>query len=645
MQTFDPNALPVIQFGILASGASLEDVGIWAQNDLEPVLQRVDGVANIQLDGAPQRQFQILLNPNRLEYYGFNPQQVTAAVAGSALNQSIGTVSKQGADHGTFSTAERAEGHRPDLLHPGGCGIRGIRVRDLGAVRDVPQPTTYARVDGQPVVLVSIQKTTDSNAVAVAQNVRSLLATTPLPAGYSIVISNDTTEPITASIRSTYRELIITAIVVAIVCLLFLGKLNTAFSVILAIPIALSAAPVLYKLAGFNFNQVSLLALIVAIGVVVDDSIVVAENVERYRWMGYALKESVLKGASEVFSAVVAASLSLIAVLLPVSFIGGFVGRYLMQFSLGLAAAVFFSLLEAVLFLTVRLAYTPDAQPHSFIQTLITAPHRAVEASLEWLRDRYANTLGAVLRRGGWILAGACVFFLGTVFLLGPRIPFSFVPQADSGVMQVNLRLAPGAPIDVTNEATGRAEAWLFNQPEVVSVQTTVGSNGTATFGSSPNISGMTVQLVPPRDRRNIFLLADEYRKKLLALMKDQPSPGISASAAGGLQGQGSRVSFTLSTSDFNALSGANQRALAWLAANPYVEDAASDLSETTLENDFVPDPHRLNGTGISPGALAEALQTYTSGHAGLHGPDWAGSATRSSCRWTRPQLSGPSRS
>ena len=178
----------------------------------------------------------------------------------------------------------------------------------------------------------------------------------------------------------------------ALVCLLFLGKLNTALSVILAIPIALSAAPVLYKLAGFNFNQVSLLALIVAIGIVVDDSIVVAENVERYRQMGYGLKESVLKGASEVFSAVVAASLSLIAVLVPVSFIGGFVGRYLMQFSLGLAAAVFFSLLEAVLFLTVRLAYTPDAPPHSFIQTLVTAPHRAAEAGLRVAAETATRT-------------------------------------------------------------------------------------------------------------------------------------------------------------------------------------------------------------------------------------------------------------
>ena len=145
----------------------------------------------------------------------------------------------------------------------------------------------------------------------------------------------------------------------ALIVLLFLGKLNTALSVILAIPIALSASPILYKLCGFNFNLVSLLALVSAIGIVVDDSIVVSENVERYRVMGFTLKESVLKGASEVFSAVIAASLSLLSVLIPVSFIGGFVGRYIQQFSLGLAAAVAFSLFEALLFLTVRWPIPP----------------------------------------------------------------------------------------------------------------------------------------------------------------------------------------------------------------------------------------------------------------------------------------------
>ncbi|MGA2378132.1 MAG: efflux RND transporter permease subunit [Spirochaetia bacterium] len=292
VQTFDPNALPIFQFGIFAAGASLEDVGDYVLNDLTPLLERVNGVANIQLDGAPTRTYQVLLHPNQLQNLGLNPQQVTAAIAGSAINRTIGTVSSSKQSI-TFSTRNQPA----DIAHIASILVdpaRGIRVSQVAWVRETPVSSTYARVNGQPVVLVSVQKTTDSNAVAVVRNIRDLLRSSPLPTGYLIVDSNDTTGPIRASVNSTYRELILTAIVVAIICLLFLGKLNTALSVILAIPIALSAAPVLYNLAGFNFNLVSLLALIVAIGVVVDDSIVVAENVERYRSMGYSNRESVL---------------------------------------------------------------------------------------------------------------------------------------------------------------------------------------------------------------------------------------------------------------------------------------------------------------------------------------------------------------
>ncbi|HYW85359.1 MAG TPA: efflux RND transporter permease subunit, partial [Spirochaetia bacterium] len=681
VQSYDPNALPIFQFGISASGASLEDVGDYALNDLTPLLERVDGVANIQLDGAPTRQYQVLLHPSLLESYGLNPQQVTAAITGSAINRTIGTVSSEKQSI-TFSTRNQPQ----DIAHISSILIdptRGITVGQVAWVREAPVAATYARVNSQPVVLVSIQKTTDSNAVAVVQDVRNLLRDSPLPAGYSIVESNDTTGPIKASVNSTYRELVLTAIVVALICLLFLGKLDTAFSVILAIPIALSAAPVLYNFAGFNFNLVSLLALIVAIGVVVDDSIVVAKNVERYRSMGYSTKDSVLKGASEVFSAVVAASLSLLAVLLPVSFMGGYVGRYLMQFSLGLAAAVFFSLLEAVLFLTVRLAYSPDLKASdwrgflasftglrrsfqwgfrsvtkplgivlglsiatalaalqlywwlpavvglpvalsllsyvgrivlAFLQALTTTCHAFAEAGLEWVRDKYANGLGGVLQRGAWVLAAAGAFFVGTLVLVGPKIPFSFVPQSDAGTLQVNMRLPPGTPASVTNQGAGRLEAWLLAQPEVMTVQTTVGSTGSTGFGTNPSVSSMVVQLVPQNRRKSVFQLLSGYRKELLARLADLPTPHVSVSAGGGFRGLGSTVSFTMATSDFNVLSDTNTKALAYLQGNPFVADVSSDLSDTTLEEDFLPDPSRLNGTGISPDQLADALQTYTSG-------------------------------
>jgi len=356
----DPSASAIVEIGVTAKGIPLDEVTDYVDNDLEPILERVQGVAQLQIDGGPSRQFQILLNPNKLRAYNLSPQTVSSAVAKSAINSSIGAIShKQNVL--TFSTRNiptDPAAISAILVDP----TNGIAVRDVASVRVLPSVDSYARVNGVPMVLVGVKKTTDANTVAVVNDVEKVMAQTKLPTDYSYTVSYDATTPIKASVQNTYTELILTSIVVAIIVLLFLGKLNTAIAVILAIPIALSASPILLKLCGFNFNLVSLLALISAIGIVVDDSIVVAENVERYRLMGFSLKDAVLTGASEVFSAVVAASLSLLAVLIPVSFISGSVGQYIAQFALGLAAAVAFSLFEALLFLTVRMAYTPDAK-------------------------------------------------------------------------------------------------------------------------------------------------------------------------------------------------------------------------------------------------------------------------------------------
>ena len=398
--TFDPSSLPVLQFGISGGGQSLGDVGDYVTNTLQPSLERVNGVAAITTDGNPTVQYNVLLNPDRLSYYNITPQQVINAIIGSALEQPIGTITTRN-NSLTFSTQNVPGGVaeiRKILVDSG----RAISVDDLGVVRDAQVDTDYARVNGVPVVLVSVQETTEANTIAVVDGVRKLLKVTNLPAGYSIVYSNDTTGPIRASVQSTFHELFMTLIVVALIVLLFLGKPNTAFSVILAIPIAISASPILYKLMGFSFNLVSLLALVIAIGVVVDDSIVVAENVERYRAMGFNLKDSVLRGASEVFSAVVAASLSLLSVLIPVSFIGGFIGLYLQQFSLGLAAAVAFSLFEALLFLTVRLAYTPAGREmdwSDFAKSLIRIPD-AIRWGFRVWNKGFAVVLGVLLAIG-----------------------------------------------------------------------------------------------------------------------------------------------------------------------------------------------------------------------------------------------------
>jgi len=683
VQTFDPNSLPILQFGMSGVGASLEDVSNYVQNDLTPLMERVPGVANVQIDGGPSRQFQVLLNPNRLQSYNLTPQQVVTAIEGSAINQPIGTITLNN-NALTFATQNVPAdvGQIADyLVDP----ARGITVRDIGTVRDVAVPGDYARVNGKPVVLVSIQQTSDSNEVAVADGVRKLLAQTHLPTGYSIVYSNDTTGPIRASVQSTYHELFVTALVVALIVLLFLGRLNTALSVILAIPIALSAAPLLYNLAGFTFNLVSLLALIVAIGIVVDDSIVVSENVTRYRVMGFSQKEAVLKGASEVFSAVLAASLSILSVVLPVSFIPGFIGAYLRQFTLGLAAAVLFSLLEAILFLTVRLAYTPESRARTwrdllesfgmvrtsmkwglrvwrkalgiiiglvtlgvllathhivFAPLLLLYPfalgllhyvgrivlnllesvtftlHNGTEAVLDWIREKYARSLGRVVSRAVWVLIGAAAFLVATVMLIAPHIPFNFVPNSDSGTISINMFLPPGTPETVTNIETGKIEDYLFKQPDVALVQTVVGSAGVFLAGiSQSNDASLVVQLTPINQRPSVFALIPEYRAALFRMVTaDVPSAHLQVAAGGGFGGQGSTVQLSLVSPNLNLLTTRNAQVLQWLQNNQYVTDVESSLSATTLEDDFVPNNQRMKGTGISPLTVADALQYYTAG-------------------------------
>ena len=684
IQTFNPSSIPIMQFGISGSGASLGEVDTYITNDLTPLLERVSGVANIKVDGGPVRQFQVLLNPNRLQSYGLSPQAVVGAIAASAVDQPIGSIDRH--DNALTFATENVPADAAMVADVLVDPIRGIRVGDLAAVRDLPVSTSYARVNGKPVVLVSIQQTSTSNAVAVVKDVRALLARTKMPVGYQVDFSNDTTASIRASLDSTYREIAITAAVVALIVLLFLGKLNTAFSVILAVPIALSAAPILFNLAGFTLNLVSMLAMIVAIGVVVDDSIVVAENVERYRAMGFGQREAVLKGASEIFSAVVAATLSLLSVLIPVSFIGGIIGDFLRQFALGLAAAVAFSLLEAVLFLTVRLAYTPETQRTldwgdvlrgfgkigesmawglrawrkaaaivvgigalialaatknfrfmpamvlypfalgllrylglillAFSQALTTTLHGWTEAGLEWVRDAYARSLVGLIDRSVLVLVSTAVVLVLVVFLLVPRISFSFAPKSDNGTITINLAMHSGSTLESTNRATGSLEAFLLGQPEVRTVQTIVGSTGVFTVGSGqPENTTMVVQLVGLEKRAGAYDLMDKYRggmEKILAVA--DPSATLSLAVSGGPQGSNSTISLSLLSSDQDSLLERNAKVLRFVQGRPFVVGATSSLSDVSIERDFKPSESQMQGSGFTPSAIAGLLQTYASG-------------------------------
>ncbi|MEZ0348339.1 MAG: efflux RND transporter permease subunit [Thermus sp.] len=412
VQKFDPSASPILYIALEAPGEDLSQVLRYAERTLKPKLQLVPGVADIRLTGAPKRAIRVYLDPDRLQALGVAPLQVVQALSTSALNLPLGSLTEGERRlvytlRNTPATAEQVANLLLDAN-------RGLRVRDVARVAEESEsPTTLNRLNGRPAVLMAVVKTPDANAVAVADGVKKALQETSLPKGYRAEVALDTTRFIRAAVLDTVREAFLAALAVSLVVLVFLGKLNSVFSVILAIPITLSGAILLFGVLGFTYNLISLLALTVAVGIVVDDSIVVAENIDRYRKTGYSLKEAVLKGASEVSVAVAAATLSLLAVFLPISFLPGIIGQIFQQFGLGMAAAIAVSWLEALLFLTVRLAYFPDPEPPSLKEAF--GALKMLPKDLAWAYRRgYRGTVGLLLG----LLSAFLLLRQGPLFLL-----------------------------------------------------------------------------------------------------------------------------------------------------------------------------------------------------------------------------------
>lgn len=402
----DPNDAPILSVAVRAPGVDVLEVQRYAEDVIEPRLQRIEGVANVSLSGQVEREIQVLVDPREIEGFGVTIGQIQNAISASSGNIPAGTLTV-GSER-ILLTSRNTPNDINDLERMLVDPVGDLSLADLAVVRDTyAEPQSYARLDGESVVLLEVQKASGANSVAVANEVRATLAQFNPPDTYNITIINDSTEFIASSVRDTFREIIIAVVAVSFVILLFIGKIGSTFSVVLAIPITLAGVFIVINLFGFTFNFMTLLAITVAVGLVVDDSIVIAENIERYRELGYSAREAVLKGAGEVSVAVLTATLSILAVFLPISFLPGTIGTFFAQFGLTLAAAITVSYLEAFFFLTVRLAYLPNP----------SLPSWGVFGRSFAKLPRDAKSLFGALRRPSWLvlyvlLNAAAVFVL-----------------------------------------------------------------------------------------------------------------------------------------------------------------------------------------------------------------------------------------
>ncbi len=407
IEKLDPNDEPILNVAVSAPGEDLSIIQTFAEDVLTPQL-RVDGVASIDVIGPVEREIQVLLNPSKLDLYKLSAAQVANAIATGSSEVPIGSLTIAG--ERILFAGRNKPGNVNQVEEMIVDSQRGLRVLDLAVVHDTKaEVTAYSRLDTEPVILLEIKKQSGANSVATANNIHTAIGKLNLPIGYEVKIINDETTFIASSVRDTGTELVRSVLIVAFIVFLFVGRLGSVFSVVLAIPISFSGALILFGVFGFTFNIITLLAITIAVGLVVDDSIVIAESVDRYRKMGHSRLEAVRKGAGEVSVAVLASTLSLLAVFLPISFLPGILGQFFAEFGLTLAATIIFSYLEALFFLTVRLAYMPNPLPASWRNVPHTITHLANLRGLGWYKSRRLWALVAVM----FVISTALLFVMG----------------------------------------------------------------------------------------------------------------------------------------------------------------------------------------------------------------------------------------
>jgi multidrug efflux pump len=574
---------------------------------LKEKLQTIPGVGEITMGGSLERNVRIWLDANRLDEKGMTVKDVILALQREHIELPAGRLETTGREVNIRVLGEAVDLETLEHIVIRESGGSPIYLSDVALVEDgFEDQRRLSRVNGVPAQGLGVRKQRGANAVAVAHGVKKALEEVQqtLPEGMTVGINYDSTKFIEDSVEEIQLELILSVILTAFVCWMFLGSLSSTLNVILAIPMSLLGTAAVIYFLGFTFNTFTLLGLALAVGIVVDDAIMVMENIYRHVEGGKGLVQGALEGTKEIAFAALAATLAVVAIFAPVVFISGVIGRFFLQFGITLCLAVLLSYVEAVTLAPSRCA--------QFLKTSREGRSRLgmwVDRSFDWLSRKYASVLKRGLRRPGLVLVLAVILFAGSIVVM-IYLPAEFVPSQDLSLMMIRLQTAVGSDINETDTLMRRAEEVIASHPEVLRRFVIVGGMGSGSVSSG----FMFVTLVPPGERelsQNKFTMV--LRRELnsipglRAVIQDMSQRGFTAQ-------RGFPVEFSVRGSDWNQLVTLSQDMRQQLEASGLVVDLDTDYQLGMPELRVQPDRGRTADIGVSIDDVATTLNALVGG-------------------------------
>ena len=636
----DINAVPVIFMALNGpqDQAALFDL---ADNELRTQFQAIPGVASVSISGGRDREVQISVDPAKLAAFGVPLGDVQRKLSENNITFPAGSL-----DEGRQRISVRSVGEFTDLDQ-----IRDLVVREpenglgrvyLSDVADVKlglsDAESYIRYNGQEAVSISVVKSSDANTVEVVDRVMATIEEVKeiLPPGADLTVVQDNASFVRQSVSAVLEDLFLAIIITGVVILVFLYSIRSTLIVMFAIPTSIISTFLFMWLLGFSLNQLTLLALTLVIGILVDDAIVVIENIERHIDMGESPQQAALTGRAEIGLAAITITLTEVVVYLPVAFTSGIVGQFFYSYGMTIAISALLSLFIAFT-LTPMLAglwledkHQPKPEPKGIRKALnllfkpITWLWAQFVKGFEKAYNGLASLYAATLRFFLWnfatqLLAVALAvasLAAGVYLVVGGFVNTEFLPQEDDGQIRVVLEMPAGTNLATTDRVASQIENIIINNvPETSGILTVVGTGGGGGFGGASratNAANINLVLVDKADRQRT---TSEVVDAMRSLFRNLPDAIVSVSLNSGVGGGGeSPIQFRLAGPDPDKLIELSEEVEEIMLNTPGTADVTNTDAARSPESRLVVDRQQALDLDLAPASVATTLRTSLSG-------------------------------